>query len=278
MSQAYKTTGIVLKSMPLGEADRLIIILSPEKGLIRAIAPSSRKNKSPLSGRSELFMVNQFLIIKGHSLDKIAQAETLQFYPGLRKELVKLAAAQYLSELILKLSIDEQPQEELYELLNEHLRRLEKMSLAENLYGYLAQAIFHFLIVTGIGPQIYQCCLTQEKLTPNFKNPDWQVGFSHEMGGLINLKSLAYTNKALTVFSVPLINYKLQATDLVLLQNLNQSYLPHAGKLLPSNVLSQDFIVPWQKIEHLLRDYTQYQLGCSFQSVVLIDSLPNLEF
>ena len=82
----------------------------------------------------------------------------------------------------------------------------------------------------------------------------------------------------MTVFSVPLINYKLQATDLVLLQNLNQSYLPHAGKLLPSNVLSQDFIVPWQKIEYLLRDYTQYQLGCSFQSVVLIDSLPNLEF
>ncbi|KFF41707.1 MAG: DNA replication and repair protein RecO [Candidatus Atelocyanobacterium thalassa isolate SIO64986] len=195
MSQTYKIKGIVLKSMPLGEADRLIVILSPSKGLIRAVAPGSRKNKSPLSGRSELFMVNKFFMVKGHSLDKIIQAETLQFYPGLRKDLIKLIAAQYLSELILNLSIDIQPQEELYELFNEHLRRLEKMSLVESLYGYLAQAIFHFLVVTGIGPQVYQCCLTQEKLTPNFRNPSWCVGFSYEMGGLINLNSPAYIKK-----------------------------------------------------------------------------------
>ena len=278
MSQTYKTTGIVLKSMPLGEADRLITILSPEKGLISAVAPSSRKNKSPLSGRSELFMVNQFLIIKRHSLDKIIQAETLQSYADLRKELVKLVAAQYLSELILCLSIDIQPQEELYELFNEHMRRLEKMSLVESLYGYLAQAIFHFLVVTGIGPQVYQCCLTQEKLTPNFRNPSWRVGFSYEMGGIINLSSLVHIKKTLITSSVPLINYELQATDLVLLQNLSQSYLPHAGKILPPTILQKDFIVPWQKIERLLRNYTQYQLGRSFNSVDLIDSLPSLEF
>ena len=48
MSRTYQATGINLKGMPLGEADRLVTILSPEYGLIRAVAPGARKHKSKL--------------------------------------------------------------------------------------------------------------------------------------------------------------------------------------------------------------------------------------
>ncbi|NJP21762.1 MAG: hypothetical protein HC763_25260 [Hydrococcus sp. CRU_1_1] len=71
MTKTYQATGIILKGMPLGEADRLLTILSPEYGLIRAVAPGARKHKSRLRGRSELFVVNQWLIVKGRSLDKL---------------------------------------------------------------------------------------------------------------------------------------------------------------------------------------------------------------
>ncbi|XGB43117.1 MAG: recombination protein O N-terminal domain-containing protein [Nodosilinea sp. LVE1205-7] len=39
MSQTYQVTGINLKAMPLGESDRLLTILTPELGLVRAVAP-----------------------------------------------------------------------------------------------------------------------------------------------------------------------------------------------------------------------------------------------
>jgi DNA repair protein RecO (recombination protein O) len=52
MSRTYQTTGINLKSSPIGEADRLVTILTSDYGLIRVIAPGARKPKSSLGGRS----------------------------------------------------------------------------------------------------------------------------------------------------------------------------------------------------------------------------------
>ena len=69
MSRTYKVTGINLKGMPLGEADRLLTILTQELGLIRVVAPGARKQNSKLGGRSGLFVVNELLIAKGRSLD-----------------------------------------------------------------------------------------------------------------------------------------------------------------------------------------------------------------
>jgi DNA repair protein RecO (recombination protein O) len=43
MSQTYKATGINLKSVPLGEADRILTILTREFGLVRAVASGARK-------------------------------------------------------------------------------------------------------------------------------------------------------------------------------------------------------------------------------------------
>ncbi len=278
MSRTYQTTGIILKGIPFQEADRLVTLLSPEYGLIRAIVPGARKQKSRLRGRSELFVINELLIAKGRSLDKISHANTLESYPGLSKDLGRLAAAQYLAELVLNLALDDLPQVEVYELLNEHLRRLENMSLAESLYGYLAQAVFHLLAIAGIGPQVHCCCVTQEELNPNFHDPSWCVGFSFDAGGLINLRIKDREKNSDNTVIMPIINQRLKATELTLLQNLNKSSLPHPGKIFPATILDSNFTVPWLQVEHLLRNYAEYQLGRSFRSVTIIDSLPSTEF
>ncbi|MGD1921049.1 MAG: recombination protein O N-terminal domain-containing protein [Pleurocapsa sp.] len=41
MSQKYKATGIILKGSSLKESDRLVTVLTPEYGLIRAFAPGA---------------------------------------------------------------------------------------------------------------------------------------------------------------------------------------------------------------------------------------------
>jgi DNA repair protein RecO (recombination protein O) len=281
MSRTYQTTGIILKGMPLGEADRLLTILSPEFGLIRAVAPGARKNKSKLRGRCELFMVNHFLISKGRSLDKITQIDLIQSYPGLTKDLGKLAGSQYLAEVVLCLALSEQPQNELYEVLNEHLRRLEQMSNNQSLHGHLAHGVFHLLAIAGLVPEVQRCCLTQETIVPNFTDAKWRVGFSFEAGGLINLsmrESIAQTVKlsiiAPSTSTLPLINHQLGSLELSLLQQLNLSSLSQ----FEEGAVAYEESVAWVRVEHLLREYSQYHLGRSFRAATLVDTLSELEF
>jgi len=198
MSRTYKATGINLKGAPLGESDRLLTILTREHGLIRVVAPGARKHQSKLGGRSGLFVVNELLISKGRSLDKITQAETLESYPKLSQDLAKLTASQYLAELVLCQALSDQPQEELFCLLNEHLHRLEQLprdTTAEvaqpfTVLAHLAQAVFHLLALAGVAPQVQTCCVTQRPLTPDLQDANWRIGFNMAAGGAVDLAEL----------------------------------------------------------------------------------------
>jgi DNA repair protein RecO (recombination protein O) len=191
MTTTYKATGINLKGTPLGESDRLLTVLTREHGLVRVVAPGARKANSKLGGRSALFVVNDLLISKGRSLDRIVQAESLESYPGLSQDLRKLTAGQYLAEMVLFQALSHHPQEDLYCLLNEHLTRLEETS-APLAIACLTHAIYHFLATAGVPPQVHECCLTQRALglEPNL---DWAAGFSAAAGGVIHLQSLSGT-------------------------------------------------------------------------------------
>ncbi|ACK71239.1 DNA repair protein RecO [Gloeothece citriformis PCC 7424] len=283
MSKTYQATGIILKGMPLGEADRLVTILTSEYGLIQAVVPGARKHKSRLRGRSELFVVNQLLIVKGRSLDKLIQAETLESYPGLSRDLGKLTASQYLAELVLSLALCEQPQIELYELLNEHLRRIEQKATPQTLYPHLAQAVFHLLAIAGVAPQVYQCCLSREPIETNFIDSLWRVGFSFESGGAINLSSdrrqpFQPSDDLKKEIFLNKLNWKLTAVELTLLQQLGQKFLPQAYDIFPMDVAISSIDVAWIKIERILREYAQYHFGRSFRSATLVDTLAPVDF
>lgn len=168
----------------MGESDRLVTVLTKEHGLVRAIAPGARKHKSRLGGRSGLFVVNDVLFTRGKSIDKLIQAETLKSFPGLSRDLAKLTASQYLAEIVLALALTEQPQEELYYLLIEHLSRLEAAT-KNNVLPCLAQATFHFLALAGVAPEVFRCCLSRVPLTVELGNTDWKVGFSVSSGGAV---------------------------------------------------------------------------------------------
>ncbi len=306
MSRTYKATGINLKTMPLGEADKLVTILTREFGLIQAVAPGARKQNSKLGARSGSFVVNELMLAKGRSLDKITQAETLESYSGLSKDLSKLAASQYLAELVLCHALSEQPQEELYELLNEHLRRLERLpnragnpSAVSSVLAHLSHGVFHLLALAGIAPQVQVCCVTQQSLTPVFTDPDWRVGFSVDAGGTVSLAlhnpEVGKLNRPVVASGgimaqttdsyqgdvhtapAPRLNAKLDAIELTLLQKLAEAELPQlntlllnqAGDLPPPESIS----TVWVKVERILREYAQYHFGRSIRSAALMDAL-----
>ena len=282
MNQKYKATGIVLKGSSLKENDRLVTVLTPEYGLIRAVVPGAKKYKSPLRGRTELFVVNELLLIRGRSLDKIIQVDTLYTYPGLSRDIGKLATAQYLAELSLALAVEEQPQSELYELLNEHLRRIERFELGESVYPYLAQGVFHLIAIAGLAPQIFACCLTQRGIVPDLVSSSWCVGFSFEGGGIIDLAALQQAQQQpnteldeVEAYNVrlPKIDYRLNGMELSLLQQLIQQDLPTEDLVTVQGKANFNLELVWIRIEKLLREYIQYHIGKTIRSANLVDNL-----
>lgn len=299
MSKTYKATGINLKTQPLGESDKIVTILTQEFGLIRAVATGARKQNSSLGGKMGMFVINELLISPGKNLDIIIEAQTIKNYPGLSKNLGKLAASQYLAEIVLCQSLSEQPQIEIYELFNKYIQRIEDIPRTETkcVIAFLVQGVFQLLDLAGLRPQVEFCCLTQRFLTPDWKNPHWQVGFSIPSGGIIcleawknlqqqieqgkwedqkmngktktnvpNTQSLASDPSDKTVFyqqELPIVSYLLNGKELFMLQHLSEIEIIQIDAADYSG---------WLAVEQVLRQYVQYHLGRPIHSATLIDS------
>lgn len=76
----YRDEGVVLRTVKLGEADRIITLLTRAHGKIRAVAKGVRRVKSRFGGRLEPFMRVDILIATGRSLDVVSQAESIAVY------------------------------------------------------------------------------------------------------------------------------------------------------------------------------------------------------
>ena len=89
-SQTYKTDAINLKSYPLKESDKIMVMYSKEKGIIRAVARGTKKPKSSLGARMDNFIANSVMLSKGKNMDIVAQAETINAFSQTRKDLDKI--------------------------------------------------------------------------------------------------------------------------------------------------------------------------------------------
>ncbi len=94
----YTVDGIVLRSWKLGEADRIINLLSPNRGLVRGVAKGVRRVGSRFGGRLEPFGHVSAQLYEGRSLDTITQVELLTPNAGVREDWVTSACAATMAE------------------------------------------------------------------------------------------------------------------------------------------------------------------------------------
>jgi DNA repair protein RecO (recombination protein O) len=78
--QGYRDDGVVLRTQKLGEADRIITLLTRHNGRVRAVAKGVRRTKSRFGGRLEPFTHVDVMVHYGRSLDIITQAEVIRAY------------------------------------------------------------------------------------------------------------------------------------------------------------------------------------------------------
>jgi DNA repair protein RecO (recombination protein O) len=95
----YKTEAIVLRSMNLGEADRVLTVLTPRLGKLRVIAKGVRRTRSRIGGALEPFSDVQLVLAVGRTWDVVTSSSLEDPHLGLRNDLHSTAAAWYVVEL-----------------------------------------------------------------------------------------------------------------------------------------------------------------------------------
>ncbi len=95
----YRTQAIVLSRFELGEADRVLTLLTPQDGKIKVIAKGVRKPTSRIGGSVEPFAELQLQLVRGRTFDVITQATVSQAWLNLRDRLESAATAWYIGEL-----------------------------------------------------------------------------------------------------------------------------------------------------------------------------------
>src|SRR4051812_49911418 len=76
----YRDEAVVLRTQKLGEADRIITLLTRRHGRVRAVAKGVRRTGSRFGARVEPFTHVDLPLHEGRSLDLVTQAEPIQPY------------------------------------------------------------------------------------------------------------------------------------------------------------------------------------------------------
>ncbi len=174
----YKTHGIVLNTYKLGEADRIVILISPERGKIRAVGKGVRKTKSKFGSRLEPFTHLDLLVYEGKTLDIINQAEIVESNKEVRTDLEKLKYGAVMLELTEKVIQENEDSRQVFALLVSMLTELKETG---SRYGLLL-AIFDLKLMSIIGfsprdPSAMPLSKTHRSLLPlllDATSKDWK--------------------------------------------------------------------------------------------------------
>src|SRR5260221_1973791 len=122
---SYSVEALILKRSDLGEADRILTILTRRKGKFHAIAKDIRRPISKKAGHLELLSHSQLQVALGRNLDIVTQAEIRENFLQLRSDLWHMTCGLYLAELVDRFIEDNTQHPEVYSLMLEMLRSLE---------------------------------------------------------------------------------------------------------------------------------------------------------
>lgn len=180
-SKLYSDTGIVLRTYKLGEADRIIVLLTAEHGKIRAIAKGVRKTRSKFGGRLEPLSCVHVQLHRGRELDVINQVETVDANSTIFGDLDSMTEAFALAEAVDQLVPDREPVPQIYRMLAGARQTLMDRPSTIVVPAFL----WKLLAAEGLRPQLDACVSCGESLDDVGNGADGRTAFDIERGGVM---------------------------------------------------------------------------------------------
>lgn len=175
----YKVEAVVLRSGPFGEADRLVTLLSPDRGKIRAVAKGTSKPHSRLAAAVQPFVRARFILWAGKALDGISQAEIVRVRPSLSADPGAMAAASYCCELVEGTAQERQEANAFFALLDQALEHLAAAG-ADGRRVALRWFELQLLAAAGFAPQLSACASCGGEV-----GGEGKTAYHPEAGGLL---------------------------------------------------------------------------------------------
>ncbi|MGO8864594.1 MAG: DNA repair protein RecO [Acidimicrobiales bacterium] len=121
----FRDSGVVLRTYRLGEADRIIVLMTEEHGKVRAVAKGVRRTSSKFGARLEPLTHVDVLLWQGRSdLDIVNQVEVIDTHRAVREDLSRVAKGLALLEVTDQMAQERNPDRRLYAMLVGALRAL----------------------------------------------------------------------------------------------------------------------------------------------------------
>lgn len=175
MMVAASVTGMVLSTMPIGDYDKRLVILTKEKGKITAFAKGARKQNSAFLACSQPFSFGEFMLYEGKSSYNLISVDITNYFDELRKDLEAAYYGLYFCELADYFTHENEDGTQVLRLLYQSLRALSQKAIGRP----LVRSIFELklLAVNGVAPQVFSCVKCGK--TESFSY------FNKEAGGLL---------------------------------------------------------------------------------------------
>ena len=152
MQEHVEVTGIVLKSEPIGDFDRRIVILSAERGKISAFAKGARRPNSRFVAGTTPFSFGTFALYEGKNSYTVKEIVVKNYFEDLRSDFDGAYYGMYFLEIADYYTRENNDEKDMLKLLYQSLRAL----ISENFDNRLVRAIFELkaIMVNGEFPGI----------------------------------------------------------------------------------------------------------------------------
>lgn len=150
----YKWEGIVLKSRPYGESNKIVTLMTREAGKVTVVARGAKKPTSRLAGVTQPFIHGMYVVKKTTGMGTLQQGEHLQSMRHIQTDIMRAAYASYFVEMVDRLIEEGRPEPFAFEVL------LQALCAIEDEHDPEAIALFvdwKLLPYTGVQPILHQC-------------------------------------------------------------------------------------------------------------------------
>lgn len=149
----YRDQGVVLRTIRLGEADRIVTLATAGRGKVRAVVKGVRKTTSRWGSRLEPLSHVSVMCWQGRELDTVTQAQVLDHFRLLRADLDRLSRATVLLEVVDQVFQEGQANPRLYAMLVGALRTMDSADSPLVMSGFL----WKLLAMEGSAPLLDAC-------------------------------------------------------------------------------------------------------------------------
>lgn len=199
-----ETDAIVLRSIKLGEADKIATLLTSQEGVVRGVARGARRLKSRFGASLEPFTLIRltFFEKEARELVSITRAEITQSYFGLTRDDAVFVELEYLAGLILEFAPLRAPDERFYRMLRACLEALAKSPGEVTWISRYCEV--WTLKLAGFLPDLTRCETCRKPLNLERRGVALNSGSNFECQGCANARGIAVSQEALSLVGTAL--------------------------------------------------------------------------